>query len=723
MTSKTLLMFNPAYILLSLSLVSASELGELQLRRQPDKALSFVVRDPQEAVLMVESTVNPLSFEGNLGILKVDRPSEGEYRVHLFAGTNLITFKTDGYLPLRERFFLEAKSATAVRISPKPHSSAENRPELKLIYRLGPGERRISGSLDGRILNLDFASGSVVLRPEAGTRVVRLLRGGSVWEKSYDLAEESVVADTVTFPEPIPGVPTIETQVGGLYISSSIPSVKVFLNDLYQGLTPLTLDSVPAGSYELRLEKPLFQTNVSTIEVKPLDYSAHDVRLTPNFGTLLVNTEPSGASIQIEGADRGVTPLNLPRIDAGTYRIHLTRGFYADRDTLVSIAAGDTCNLNLPLSPRFGSLVINSDPPGATVTLDGKNCGVTPFRSDTLSSGDYLLTVSLPLYFDQDDRVTVADGQSVEKHITLVGNYGELALNGVPDGAKLVFSGEQQFEVTWPRESLRLPPGIYRVSGTCEGYDEAHDVIALERNQHASLDLNLRRFTGKLQLSTNPQGATIYVDGVAMGTTPTFLHEVPTGLRTIRIDKPGFDIFEDTIRIADREVAVIDRELSTAGTKAWMATRTSNTLFSGVVPGAGWFRTTQSLRGVGWLGLFAGALYLAFDAKSSHQTAFDDYNAEKALYQSSTDSPSIQTHFTAYNRAYDDMNSADKRWKVWVGAAVGVYALQLVDTYLFSAGDRPTGSGSGIELGADLSGVRLGYRLTFGTSGSAKEAK
>ena len=73
----------------------AETLQEMELIDQGEAAV--VVRNPEEAVLIVESVIPQLSFESNMGIIKVEQSRPGEWILHLHPGTNLITFKSEGY--------------------------------------------------------------------------------------------------------------------------------------------------------------------------------------------------------------------------------------------------------------------------------------------------------------------------------------------------------------------------------------------------------------------------------------------------------------------------------------------------------------------------------------------------------------------------------------------------------------------------------------------------
>ncbi len=690
----------------------AADLGELQVSPLPQGSATFVVRDPQSAVLVVQTTVNPLSFECNMGIIRVDNPNPGEYRLHLFAGTNMVTFKADGYLPLRERFYLEPKTASSVRVGAKKRgASVQERPEIKLIYAPLLKTERIGGSLDNRILNLDFSHGYVLLKPEAGKHRVRLVSEGRIWEKEFNLAIGDRVEDSVRFSAEVVDL-TPSTQPGGLYISSPIPSIKVYLNDVFQGLTPLTLDSVPAGNYEVRLERTLFQPKLMEIAVKSLDYAAYEVSLVSNFGYFKIDSAPTGALLQIDGVERGLTPFTQQRVDAGTYLIRLSRPYFQPKDTTIEVIAGDSLHLTLKMTPRFGKLLVTSTPLGASVSVDGREVGVTPLDYDTLVSGYHLLTVNASHHLDRDDNFLISDGEQLAKHYDLVPNFATLNVLGSPEGAEVTIEGDEKVVTRLPLSGQKLNPGIYRVKVSHEGYRSFDDVALLDLNDNDTLVIDLERLTGLLQVSSSPQGAKILLDGEEVGVTPTFLHDIPTGWHSLRLDKSGFDIVDDSVTVKVKELLSIDWPLSAAGTKEWRKQRAYATLKSALVPGMGQI-SAGKWRGGLWLGAFAGALYFASEAKSDHQNQQDIYDRERAAYLQSREETDVANHLASTESAYKEMNDLNGKWSLYLGCSVGIYALQLTDAWLFGAGSRPHAKASPLQLGATIHDKTLMASLSF----------
>lgn len=152
-----------------------------------------------------------------------------------------------------------------------------------------------------------------------------------------------------------------------------------------------------------------------------------------NAGRLLIRSTPSGASVEVDGVARGVTPLALRDLELGSRTIAISRrGYIADEQRVVLTRARPSRTLEVRLtqsaaaaagrsgvaSPRptgspatTGGLVVESRPPGAAVTVNGTNRGTTPLTIEALAPGSYRVGLSLAGYQSFTTTVRVVAGE------------------------------------------------------------------------------------------------------------------------------------------------------------------------------------------------------------------------------------------------------------------------------------------------------------------------
>ena len=104
-------------------------------------------------------------------------------------------------------------------------------------------------------------------------------------------------------------------------------------------------------------------------------------------GTLVVESSPPGAQVEIDGKQRGTTPAAL-ELPPGSHEVALTRRGITRRFK-VSVRAGEQTKQTLDWSivREAGSLAVSTEPTGAKVSVDGKAVGVTPLTIPDLPAG------------------------------------------------------------------------------------------------------------------------------------------------------------------------------------------------------------------------------------------------------------------------------------------------------------------------------------------------
>jgi hypothetical protein len=107
------------------------------------------------------------------------------------------------------------------------------------------------------------------------------------------------------------------------------------------------------------------------------------------LGTLSLQTNPPGVAVFVDGVARGNTPARIS-LDAGSHIVEL-RGRGVPRVIPVTVTAGAEASqyLELPETPSSGSLLIQSDPAGARVTVDGVDHGPAPASVADLAPGEH----------------------------------------------------------------------------------------------------------------------------------------------------------------------------------------------------------------------------------------------------------------------------------------------------------------------------------------------
>jgi len=237
-------------------------------------------------------------------------------------------------------------------------------------------------------------------------------------------------------------------------------------------------------------------------------------------GTLVINTNPPGAQVLVDGEARGATPLTLT-LKAGAHVVDV-RGGGEPRTIPLTITAGAQISqyIDLPKSvAATGQLQIRSEPAGAQVAVDGAPRGVSPLTVADLTPGEHSVALT-------SDRGTVKQSVTIE-----AGNTASLVVPmTAPDSAPL--SGwisvsapvamqlyeNKRLLGSSDQERLMVPAGKHEIEIVSEvlGY-RATRTVQVPPGKVAPIKLEMPK--GTIALNAIPW-AEVWIDGEKAGETP-----------------------------------------------------------------------------------------------------------------------------------------------------------------------------------------------------------
>lgn len=186
-------------------------------------------------------------------------------------------------------------------------------------------------------------------------------------------------------------------------------------------------------------------------------------------GAAVVTSDPSGASVWVDGDTRGTTPLALALLPAGRHTLTLRLAGYQEfvRQIHVPNLLPDPANPYV-LQQAPGTLRVTSEPPGAAVLSGTQILGRTPLVLSDLGPGEHELRVMSIGYEPKSEVVTLAEDRPVGVHVELVSVLGGLEIVTAPPGCRVFvdshYKGTTVAEGADMRESAPL-----RIGGLREG--------------------------------------------------------------------------------------------------------------------------------------------------------------------------------------------------------------------------------------------------------------
>ncbi len=184
----------------------------------------------------------------------------------------------------------------------------------------------------------------------------------------------------------------------------------------------------------------------------------------------------------------------------------------------------------------FGSLVVDTDPPGAAISVNGKEVGLSPLSLRGVPAGAVTVSARSTGREDAQGTVTILDGEMANASLSLARSMGALTLD-VPEDAAVSIRGmaEKPLQGAGPQ---RLPTGRYEVSASCPGLDAASQTIEIQRNA----TFQWRPWPkGYLHVQSVPLAATVIIDGTERGITPLIVELDPGVLHRVELRKEKYE--------------------------------------------------------------------------------------------------------------------------------------------------------------------------------------
>ncbi len=146
---------------------------------------------------------------------------------------------------------------------------------------------------------------------------------------------------------------TGESGDGKIKISSQPSNALIYINNAYQGTSPLILKLKP-GLHTIKALKDGYRSEMKTIQVQSkkqiqLSYILHKLA-----GSIRITSSPNSAAVYLDKQYRGTTPLTINDLAKGSYSVVLKKEGYKDWWRSVYVTTGKELRLS-PILKKFSS--------------------------------------------------------------------------------------------------------------------------------------------------------------------------------------------------------------------------------------------------------------------------------------------------------------------------------------------------------------------------------
>jgi predicted Ser/Thr protein kinase len=227
-------------------------------------------------------------------------------------------------------------------------------------------------------------------------------------------------------------------------------------------------------------------------------------------------SKPVGAKVEIDGwsEPNWVTPFTASHLAAGNHTLVFTKAGFLPQTRSIESAAAKSIDVNAELTPAVSTLVVTSNPQGANVWVDAKDSGMTTPAQLTVDKGFHKITVRKAGFKDASVEDTLAEGQTL--------SFSPVLLSVDPQSAE-----------------AKSPNFFNRIFGA--------DTVPEGK--------------GLVHIRTDPEGATIVVDGKAAPKKTNARWPADPGVYSIVLQMSGYKTIHRNIKVQKGKVVNIDEIL------------------------------------------------------------------------------------------------------------------------------------------------------------------
>jgi TonB family protein len=187
-------------------------------------------------------------------------------------------------------------------------------------------------------------AGLLLLLGAVGIGVLLMSRG-----ESGPTPAPSAAATAV--PSAPPATMAVPPMEGTLHVETEPAGATVTVDGVVRGTSPVDVTGLAPGPHEVKIEQAGFAEAVQTVEISA---GAPSARLKlplskagPVLGTADFTTNPAGASVKVDGATVGRTPLRNHRLRVGGHRVELSAAGYEEWSGTITVREGRRAKVDI----------------------------------------------------------------------------------------------------------------------------------------------------------------------------------------------------------------------------------------------------------------------------------------------------------------------------------------------------------------------------------------
>ncbi len=344
-------------------------------------------------------------------------------------------------------------------------------------------------------------------------------------------------------------------EIEALSIQSEPPGAQILLDGNPPQEPSNTFTHVPFGTHQVTASLDNYEAFKQEIQVRQGMAPQIHLQLKPSqeIATLSIQSEPPGAAILLDGKPPQGPSNTFNHVPFGTHQLTATLDNYEPIKQDIEVRRGMTPQIRLPLKPthEIAALSIQSEPPGATILLDGKPPQGPSNTFTQIPFGTHQVTATLDNFESIKQDIEVRRGMTPQIRLPLkpTQEIAALSIQSEPPGAKILLDGKPPQAAA--NTFTHVPFGTHQLTATFDDYEPIKEDIEVRRGMTPQIRLPLTPIQeiAALSIQSEPPGATILLDDKPPEAPPNTFTHVPFGTHQVTATLDNYEPFKQDVEV------------------------------------------------------------------------------------------------------------------------------------------------------------------------------
>jgi hypothetical protein len=213
-----------------------------------------------------------------------------------------------------------------------------------------------------------------------------------------------------------------------LVVRTDPNEAEVWVNTLFKGRTPVTVRNLPPGPALLKLRHLRCLDYLTEISLLAGQTQTMAFNLTPRTSSLLVESIPADAGVEVDGQPQGKTPLEVKNLAFGEHLVRVKKSGYSTYEQRVVIQNEAPQSIKVKFEIAKGTLFLFPRPNDALVEINGERLRNISTTGLLLFPGDYTLHARRPGYENFTRQLSIGPGEGLSLNVDLPPKTAKKAL-------------------------------------------------------------------------------------------------------------------------------------------------------------------------------------------------------------------------------------------------------------------------------------------------------